>query len=68
MSLEERFLKAIDEEGDPLEVAAISHSETRHQRLQRKSKAVIDRFLGSGQRINAVGILPRYYGELLTSP
>ena len=38
----------------------------RHERLQQKNKGAIENFLGKGDRANAVAILPRYYGELLT--
>jgi cell division protease FtsH len=38
----------------------------RRERLQHKNKVNIDHFLGDGHRVNAVIMLPRYYGELLT--
>ena len=36
------------------------------QRARRKTQATIDEFLGPGKRTTSVGILPRYYAELLT--
>lgn len=68
MSAEERFLETIDDEEDEeLEVPSVyDRFARRHERLQRKNKAAIEDFLGKGNRANAVAILPRYYGELLT--
>jgi cell division protease FtsH len=65
MSVEERFLEAIagDEE---IETEMADRNTTRHQRLQRRNRVAIGRFLGDGRRAYQVGILPRYYGELLT--
>ncbi|MCD6567583.1 MAG: AAA family ATPase [Dehalococcoidia bacterium] len=70
--MEEHFLEAIDEEeededGEEFEVpGAYSRFARRHKMLARRNKTVVDRFLGEGNRANAVVILPRYYGELLT--
>jgi hypothetical protein len=68
VSAEEKMLEAIDEdEDDELEMPAMySRLTRRHERLQRKNKTNIDDFLGDGHRVNAVIMLPRYYGELLT--
>lgn len=46
--------------------AMYSRLTRRHERLQHKNKVNIDDFLGDGHRVNAVIMLPRYYGELLT--
>jgi len=64
MDAEERFLEAITEEnGSP----SSSHWwERRRERLQSKNLAAINDFFGNGSRIYTTGILPRYYGELLT--
>ncbi len=68
MSAEEKLLDAISEEEDEeSDVPILVHRLVRRrQRLQRKNKAVIEGFLGKGNRANAVAILPRYYCELLT--
>jgi cell division protease FtsH len=68
MSIEERSLAAINEEEDEeLEVPIVyDRFARRHERLALKNKTAVDRFLGKGNRANAVVILPRYYGELLT--
>ncbi len=65
---EERLLEAIQEEEDeefevPERYGRIAG---RHERLQYKNKDAIENFLGKGDRANAVVMLPRYYGELLT--
>ena len=65
MSAEERFLEVIEEEEDE-EPVAPGWRERQRQRLQGKNRAQIERFLGKGSRTNVSGILPRYYGELLT--
>lgn len=76
MSVEERFLDAIeDEEVEEIEVEDEPEDEPstypdwlegRHNRLQRKNLAAIEGFLGKGSRAKSVVILPGYYGELLT--
>lgn len=64
---EKRFLEAIEEgDGEQIDTAVAGRYERRHQRLEGKCKAAADRFLGKGQRVHEVGIVPRYYGELLT--
>jgi hypothetical protein len=63
VSLEERLLEAIDEEDEEIEI--LGYHANRHERLAGKNKTVIDRFLGRGKRAYDVGIVPRYYGELL---
>ena len=40
--------------------------ERQRERLQRKNQEVIEEFLGKGVRGNLSGMLPRYYGGLLT--
>ncbi len=64
MSVEERFLEAVEEIED-VEIGPVDPYERRHQWLQRKNKSIIDRFLGRGKRVYEVAIVPRYYGELL---
>jgi len=64
MGAEERLLEAIDDE-DEEEIETLGHRASRHEYLERKNKAAIDRFLGRHKRWHAVGIFPRYYGELL---
>jgi len=64
---EERFLEAIAEEDEETDAYSV-HDQftTRHDKLQRKNQSSIDGFLRNGQRTDAVIIVPRYYGELLT--
>ena len=64
MGAEEHFLEAIDEEEEE-EIEALDRRTTRHERLESKNKTAIDRFLGKRKRVYEVGIVPRYYGELL---
>jgi cell division protease FtsH len=64
MGAEERFLEAIDEEEEE-EIETLDRRATRHERLASKNKTAIDRFLGKRKRVYEVGIVPRYYGELL---
>jgi cell division protease FtsH len=63
VSVEERFLAAVEDSEEP---AAAGWRERQRQILERKNRAAIDDFLGEGGRSNAVGIVPRYYGGLLT--
>ncbi len=65
METEERFLEAIEGEDGEEEIEALDHRATRHERLANKNKTAIDRFLGKRKRVYEVGIVPRYYGELL---
>ena len=64
VSVEERFLEAIDDDGE--ESLTLGWRESQRRRLQPKNRAAISRFLGKGRRTNNVAIVPRYYGELLT--
>jgi cell division protease FtsH len=68
VSIEGHFLDAIaDQEDEEPEMLTISKRLIeRRRRLQHKNEVTIDSFLGKGQRVSAVAILPRYYGELLT--
>ena len=69
MSAEEEYLDAVADEEDDEEPEGRTVADWiagRRQRLQHKNKAAIGDFLGEGNRANAVAILPRYYGELLT--
>lgn len=68
MSIEGHFLDAIAEQEDeePEMLTISKRLIERRRRLQHKNEATIDSFLGKGQRVSAVAILPRYYGELLT--
>jgi len=60
-------LEAITEEGEEAEAYFVPEQYTsRHDKLQRKNQSSIGGFLGDGQRTDAVIIMPRYYGELLT--
>lgn len=63
MSVEERFLEAIDDDD---EEPVTPGWRGRQRRLTQKNRAAISRFLGKGRRTNNVAIVPRYYGELLT--
>ncbi|HSW58637.1 MAG TPA: ATP-binding protein [Dehalococcoidales bacterium] len=65
MEIEEHFMEALDEI-EVEETAGASRSERSHQRYGAKNKFSTDRFLGQGKRVSNVGIVPRYYGELLT--
>ena len=66
MSAEERLLEAIDEDEEAEVTSFHDQFAGRKEWLKRKNRAAIDNFLGEGQRATAVGIVPRYYGELLT--
>jgi len=56
-----------DEEEDTVELSLPSYwRERQRQKLQRKNQAAIDGFLDSGSHIHVTGIMPSYYGELLT--
>jgi cell division protease FtsH len=65
LDAEEKFLAAIEDEDDA-EADTTSPQQKRHRRLERKNQSRIDDFLDSDKRVNTVGIMPRYYGELLT--
>lgn len=66
MSVEERLLEAVEAEGRDIELEIGDHHLRKHQRLQRKNQTIINRFLGTGRRFHDVGIVPAYYGGLLT--
>lgn len=70
MSVEERLADVLDDEDEEEEEDGVpSYLSWRRQqrhRIQRKNRETINEFLGAGRRSNAVGIMPRYYGELLT--
>ena len=68
MSVEEKFLDAVEAEEEDDEGIPSYLSWRRRQKLkaQRKNRETINEFLGEGRRAQAVGIMPRYYGELLT--
>ena len=66
MDVEERFVEAIEEEEEETGAEITRRYERRYQRLTGKNKTAVDSFLGKGQRVHEVGIVPRYYGELLT--
>jgi cell division protease FtsH len=67
MSIEERFLQTIEEDDEEeVETGVTGRLARRHRRLGEKNKSAVDRFLGKGKRVHDVGIVPRYYGELLT--
>lgn len=63
---EQRFLNAVPGEMEPDMPMVWDPFAGRHERQQRKNRATINSFLGKGSRVNAVAIVPRYYGELLT--
>jgi cell division protease FtsH len=65
MAAEERLLEAIEDEDEEEEIETLDRRATRHERLASKNKNAIDRFLGKRKRVYDVGIVPRYYGELL---
>lgn len=67
MGTEEHLLETSEEEeGEEVDAGVAGRYERRHLRLGEKNRAAVDRFLGKGQRVYEVGIIPRYYGELLT--
>ena len=67
MSAEEQLLEALEEDEEECEViGSPDWLEKRRRRLQQKNRADINQFLGKSRRTNHVGILPRYYAELLT--
>lgn len=65
---EKLFLDAVAEEEAEAETPMMEFElpASRRERLGQKNKAAINRFLGKGSRKEAVAIVPRYYGELLT--
>lgn len=65
MSIEERFLDALEDEEYEEMLDRGDWWESQRHRLERKNQATIGRFLGKGRRTNTVGILPAYYGGLL---
>ena len=67
-SAEEKLLDALDnDETEEHDVPILVHQMVgRRQKLQRKNRTTIEDFLGKGNRVNMVAIMPRYYGELLT--
>ncbi len=65
MEAEERLPETIEDEDEEEEIEALDRHTTRHERLASKNRTAIDRFLGKRKRIYEVGIVPRYYGELL---
>jgi len=64
VSAEERLLEALEEDDE--EPVMLGWRERQKQRLERKNRVAIEKFLGNGRRAIVSGILPRYYGELLT--
>jgi len=66
LSEEQRFLDAAPEEGEPDMPMVWEPFAGSYERQQRKNRSTINSFLGKGSRVNAVAIVPRYYGELLT--
>ena len=66
LSEEQRFLDALAVEEEPDAPVVWEPFAGRHERRQRKNRATINNFVGKGSRANAVAIVPRYYGELLT--
>lgn len=65
METGEHLLEPIEDEDEEEEIEALDRRATRHERLTSKNKTAIDRFLGKRKRVYEVGIVPRYYGELL---
>jgi len=63
--LAEAMLDSDDDDDDEVPSFA-SWRRKQRQKTLRKHQAIIDEFLGSGRRATAVGIMPRYYIELLT--
>ena len=66
MSEEEVTLEDLEEEAETGMLSMPDLIWRRRERLQQKNKATIEDFLGEGDRADAVTIMPRYYGELLT--
>jgi cell division protease FtsH len=67
MSVEEKFLDAIDDEENDEEMPSyLSQRRKQREKMRRKNQATIDKFLKTDRRTSEVGILPDYYGELLT--
>lgn len=67
MSVQEQLVDALenDEEEDE-EPSYLSWRRKQKQRIRRKNQATIHEFLGPGRRTAAVGIMRKYYVELLT--
>ena len=67
MKVEQSIHNVFDEDEEDEELSSyLSRRRKERQRIQRKKEVTIARFLGKGRRANAVGVLPSYYGELLT--
>lgn len=66
MNSEELSLEITDEEeGGVVDTTIADRYERHHRKLEEKNKVAIACFLGKGQRVYEVSIVPRYYGELL---
>lgn len=66
LGVDDHFELVVDAEEDELTDFLSWRYETGHQELARKNKTAFNLFLGKGKRAYEVGIMPRYYGELLT--
>lgn len=66
MGTEDSSLGVTDGEEDEMDAFLARRFEMRHQKLVSKNRTALSHFLGKGRRVHEVGIIPRYYGELLT--
>jgi hypothetical protein len=66
MGTEDGLPGFLGDEEDEMDAFLAQRYEMRHQKLATKNKAALSLFLGRGRRVHQVGIVPRYYGELLT--
>ncbi|NLE08333.1 MAG: ATP-binding protein, partial [Dehalococcoidales bacterium] len=66
MSIEEIDVESFIDDDDELTGEAMSsRQEKRHEKIEKKNQSSITRFLGKGKKVHNVGIMKRYYGELL---
>lgn len=65
MTVEERFIEAIEDVDEEEEIGISDRRTIRHEQLAGKNKTATDRFIGKKKRVYETGIVPRYYGELL---
>jgi cell division protease FtsH len=65
MEAEEQLIELMGNSDEETAIGTLERRARRHERLASKNKAAIDRFLGKKAHAYEVGIVPRYYGELL---
>ncbi len=68
MSVEEKFLGAVydEDDDDEGEGSYLIWRRKQREKMRRKNEATIGGFLGKSPKTTAVGIMPSYYGALLS--